>query len=232
MFFSSLMSILFIAGILVLVFFLAKPASKIFLKGRRGNWVFGSYMALLFIGAVISYLVPNNPYGSEPLTEEEMKVQEKNNEELYSLVWKGRIDEAKGAVLHKDWELKYEGDELMVPYEDGNYYLRVLVERTDRGDGVIQAGHYSGTTFIDNIDVTSKVPSPELRIVDGNLQIIPPARVEAKVAKTGYPYPFHQFADGYRMFEDNRGSFYGSEILYLRVPSNVKVNGEVEYVGS
>ncbi|TYS16998.1 hypothetical protein FZC78_10225 [Rossellomorea vietnamensis] len=230
MLWASIFSILLIAGILVLVFFLAKPASKIFLKGRRGNWVFGSYLALLSAGAVISYLVPKDSFEFEPLTAEEMKVQENINEQFYNLAWKGRIDEAEGVVAQKSWELKYEGEELMVPYENGDYYISVLVEKTETNDDTINAGYYTGTAYIDNLDVTSKVPSPELRIEDGTLQIIPPFPVEVKVAKTAYPHPFHQFTDGYKMFDENRGSFFGMEMIYLRVPSNVKVNGNVEYI--
>ncbi|MGD6968278.1 hypothetical protein ACQCVP_17755 [Rossellomorea vietnamensis] len=232
MLWASIFSILFIAGILVLVFFLAKPASKIFLKGRRGNWVFGSYIAILFIGAVLSYLVPNNSTGIDPLSEEELKAEEMNNRQFHDLAWKGRIDEAKGAVLHKEWEMDYEGKELMVPYENGNYYINILVEKTENDEGTIHAAHYTGKEFLDNVDVTSKLPSPELRIVEGTLQITPPFPVEVKVAKTAFPYPFHQFTDGYSMFENNRGSLYGMEILYLKVPSDIKVNGDVEYVGS
>jgi hypothetical protein len=232
MLWASIISIFFLAGIIVLGFLLTKPTSKIFLKGRRGNWVFGSYLALLFIGAGISYLIPSDSFEIEPLTDEEMKVQQKNNEQYYDLAWQGRIDEAKGAVFQKEWELPYEGEELNVPFESGEYFITIFVEETEADDGIIRAGHYTGKAFVDNIDITSLAPSPELKIEGDTLQIIPPEPVEVKVAKTAYPYPFHQFTDGYKMFENDGSAFFGGEIIYLRVPSDVKVTGNVEYVGS
>ncbi|RIW34020.1 hypothetical protein D3H55_10515 [Bacillus salacetis] len=233
MFLASIISLLFFVGILALVFFGLKALGVRFFRGKRGNWLFGGYTAILLIAAVISYMIPNTvSYGGEPVSDERMKQEQHQSDEFFRLVRAGNIAEAEGVPLKKEWELPIEGNELEVPYTKSDYYISVLVERKDTADGVIEAAHYTSKSFLANIDVTEEVPSPDLSIVEGHLEIIPPEPVEIKMARTAYPYPFYQFTEGYSMFGRETDFFHNMEIIYLRVPSNVAVTGDVEYVDS
>jgi hypothetical protein len=233
MFLASIISLLFFVGIIALVFFGLKALGTKFFRGKKGNWVFGVYTAILFIAAVISYMLPNSiPYGGEAVTNEQVKQDQHRSDEFFRLVRAGKIDETEGALLKKEWEFPIKGNELEVPFNNADYYISVLVERKDTEDGVVEAAHYTSKAFLENIDVTDEISSPDIRIVDGNLQISPPAPVEIKMAKTAYPYPFYQFTEGYSMFGREMSAYHNMEIIYLRVPSDVAVTGDVEYVES
>ncbi|WP_456272519.1 hypothetical protein [Bacillus sp. AK031] len=233
MFLGSLLYLILIGGIIMGAAVLIKRQAGGILRGKRINWLLSGYLVILIAATIFSYTLPSErAFQGEVLTDKELKKEQEEKGKFMTLARGGKIHEAEGAVLLKDWEFSLDGKELTVPVSNSNYYLPVLVEIKEAEDGVVEAAHFTTKSFISNVDVTSEINSPSIEIKDGTFRMYPPAPIDLKLAKFSQPLPFHQFSEDYTSMFGDLDPFHGSEVIYLKVPSDIIVNGNVEYVDS
>jgi hypothetical protein len=230
---TAILPLLLIASIIAFTAFVIRPRAAKYFHGKRINWVFGGYVTLLIAATLVSFLIPEkNTFEGKTLTEQELKKELVESEKFMYMVQRGRIQDSQGAVIKEEWELPLEGKVLTVPSENSNYSFPIFVEKKEETDGVIEAAHYVSRTFIKNLDVTSEINSPSVRINEGRLLVIPPEPTNIDLAQFSNPLPFYQFSErGHSKFRDF-GSSHGWDVIYLRVPSDVTVEGSVEFVNN
>ncbi|WP_421383120.1 hypothetical protein ACOJQI_02220 [Bacillus salacetis] len=228
----AIISLLIVAAIIAFAFFLAKPLGEKLLNGKRGNMIFRGYLILLVIGALVSNVIPvDSSFKGEIKTDTEVKKANEQDGAFFRMVHEGKIDEAEGAMKAGEWEFDFEGEGIRVP-NSGSQYMPVVVEIKDEDDGKIEVAYYVSRAFIENIDVTEEITPPEVDIVDSVIRILPPPAEEIKIAKVTQPYPFTQFHGGNNPFEEEHRTYLGQEVIYLKVPKGVKVDGYMTIVDS
>lgn len=225
--------LIIIAIILIFGVFSGKLVSAKVLQGNRTNIVFKGYLALLLIISVITLILPvKGAFSGKAVSDAEMKKQLEGNNHIYELVQKGMVDEIDDISVKKKWEFPFDEKEVTVDGANPNYDgFQVFVENVSSLEGKIEVRHYTAKSYIENVDITDRITSPNIKLDGAKVTLLPAESVELKFAKLSMPFPFGQFSgketDGTTYFE---GMAHGSEFLYIRVPEGIKVNGAVERI--
>ncbi|MDM5318129.1 hypothetical protein QUF49_19190 [Fictibacillus sp. b24] len=200
---------------------------------RKIKWLLGGYTVVLLLATAISFtLLPQNVTEGKMVTRSEMdKVQEAQSKVL-ERAFNGKLENFKGTFLEKEnWSFPTKENTLDVNMIDKEMYgIMVFVEKKKNNDGVIEAAHYYGKSYIDGMDFTDKLESPSLEFDGKTLSIKAPKMLEVSFTKFSQGFAFSQFSGTGNAFEDRHTSVMGNDFILLSVPRDLKINGDVNYV--
>lgn len=224
------MSIIFLL-ILIMVLMLSfgsfsnKLFGARFASGSGITKIFAVYFIILLGAGILSFMVSvENTFKGEYLTDQEIEANDRLNSDFYSMVESGKIEEAEGLNNKKSWEFPLQGQQLDV--EGINPNMQVFIEKVDSLEEKVQVTHYSTYSYLDNIDITDRFPSPEIELADATLKILPTEPVTIKVVKFSHAFPFTQFSEYGEQSSNGYGMMEGIDFLYIRVPADTKVSGD------
>jgi hypothetical protein len=222
----SLVLLLFIVILFMASFgiFSNKSISAKFMNGSGTRKVFAGYLIALLCTGIISFIVPKGEsYQGDYLTDQEIQQNERLNNDIYSIVESGKIEEAEGLTKMKSWEFLLEGDQIGIESQEAN--SMVFVEKVKSLENKVEVTHYTTFSYIDNIDITDRFTSPEIQLTKTTLKVFPQEPVNVKLVKYTNAFPFNQFAENGEQFNGGYGMMQGLSFIYIKVPMDTEVSG-------
>ncbi|CAM3897190.1 hypothetical protein [Mesobacillus thioparans] len=223
----SLVILLFIILLLMISFgsFSNKFLGSRFINGRGVTKVFTGYVTALLCASIFSFMVPKGEiFPAEYLTDEEIQVNERLNNDIYSIIESGNIEEAEGLTKKASWAFPLDGKNLSVKAMTSD--AMVFIEKAESHGSEIEVTHFSTYSYIDNINITDRITSPDIKLTETTLEISPSVPVNVELVKFTNAFPFNQFSEYGEQFNGGYGMMQGLNFIYIKVPADIEVSGE------
>lgn len=199
-----------------------------YIHRKNVYWMLGGYVVVLLISTVLFLSIPIQPnthFAAET---------DHGYPYLESITSQELLDKASNFIVNEK-QFSYEKDYLNIHLntsEDRYHHFRVLVERKNENDQMIEAVIYQTPTFINDWNITEYIEPID---VDVSLSALLIDNIWKGFSYASFKpeFPFSQFdEDRQPMFEGNIR--YGQELLFLRIPKDVdiidKENVEIVYL--
>lgn len=224
------MSVVFLLFIIILLMLSFGGISNKFFGARfmSGNGtvkIFAAYFMILLGAGILSLMVSvEDTFKGEYLTDKEIEANDRLNSDIYPTIESGKIDEAEGLIKKDSWEFSLKGQLLDV--KNMNQDTSIFIEKVNSLEGKVKVTHYSTYSYMDNIDITDRFPSPEIKLTDTNLKIYPTDPVTINLVKFSNAFPFTQFSEYGAQNSNGYGLMQGMNFIYIRVPADTEVSGD------
>ena len=115
------MSIIFLLFFIILLMFSFGSFSNRFfgarfMSGSGITKVFAGYLIILLVAGILSFMVPvEDTLEAEYLTDKEIEENDRLNNDIYSVVESGRIEEAEGLTRKESWDFPLNDNILDIP---------------------------------------------------------------------------------------------------------------------
>lgn len=212
-----LLGIVIVAVILIVI-----KGSREYNRTKQIYWVLGIYILLLFLSLGLYLLIP--------VSQQVEKVEMEDVPSLYDIAYdEASIDIASNYKV-KHWEFKSTNDQITLRYR-GNEENTIPI-RIDRNenDGKIEATYYQTPTYVAGIDTTPYINPVRVNMESNVLFIDLPDSVSLEFTSFKKEFPMKQLSDeGFWENDDwmeDAGETHGEQLLYLRIPENIKVNAD------
>ncbi|KZE64816.1 hypothetical protein AWM68_09155 [Fictibacillus phosphorivorans] len=199
---------------------------------RKIKWLLGGYTLVLLLATAFSVtLLPEHVTEGKMVTRSEMDKVQAAQSKIIDRAFAGKLENVKGAFLEKEnWSFPFKGSTLDINMIDKEMYgIMVFVEKK-KINGVVEATHYYGKSYIDGMDFTDKIESPSLAVDGKTLSIKAPKMLEVSFTKFSEGFAFSQFSGTRNAFEDHHTSVMGNDFILLSVPSDLNITGDVNFV--
>lgn len=200
-----------------------------FMSGNGSTKIFAVYFMILLGAGILSLMVTlEDTFKGDHLTDKEIEEYDRLNTDIYPIIESGKVDEAEGLINKKSWEFPLQGQLLDVKTMNQN--AQIFIEKVNSLEEKVQVTHYSTYSYLNNIDITDRFPSPEIKLADATLKIFPTDPVTIKLVKFWDAYPFIQFSEYGKQISNGYGMMQGMDFLYIRVPADTKISGDGQVI--
>ncbi len=222
--------ILLILVIAAVVSQLSKSKKKVWIGMKTTRLLLLGYGGLLILLAGAALLLPMKSYSFNILSEEEVEQTMKLQDQIMSEAFRGTFEEENGLDVVEKWTFPLTGDELgITPIND--YYVQVFIEKSSDIKNEIQITHYAGKTIVNGMDLTEKRGEVQIEMQGNELEIKNPTHVSITLAEISSGFPFQQFTkEKVELFQSGSYGNIGMDILYIKAPEGLKIEGEALYV--
>jgi hypothetical protein len=221
--------------IILLVTITAKKSTTIQWKyiNRTGiTWIIGIYVTLLVASVILFYSLPKEKFADvRTVSQEKIWAAERGYISFYDSAQKGAIHELEGVTRNGEWEFSYTDEKLQLIKGDTVTSIEVFAERKDTNDNKIEVSSYATDLMIEGVVIKDSLKPPGVELSGNNLRIIQPKITELKYAMFDKEFTISQFTS-----EPNKSVRYGgnavmgNQILYLRIPKDLEVLGDIQFV--
>jgi len=195
-------------------------------KGTK--WILAGYVILLLGFMIISFSLPRNEPGFEPVSIE----KEQRFVDMYKSLSKGKQDEVPSDLLVDEWVQEVEGGTFRIVNEHSNWLpISILVERVETTDNTIQATLYQGIHVITSYEIPRVEEVFALNWEKENVTVV--ARNNATLSLSFFEeaYMFNQVKnDQWRQLKHSAWEQY--PILYLQVPNHLELIADEHVIES
>ncbi|HLR52545.1 MAG TPA: hypothetical protein VK072_06700 [Candidatus Avamphibacillus sp.] len=239
------MLILIMAGIIALFLIFFRYISSKIMPGARHRWLLIGYVTILLLAFGISYTIPGNEIDKN----DRLKiVHDQDIPNLYAVPeFTGSIDIAQD-YLTDEWTFDFDEETLHLEIFGEDMLNNIAIETTKEKQ-TIDVNLYVTPSILNNIDFTTgSLPKTDVTLHDNVLTVETPSRNHVEVSQLQKPFPVRQFTEsnylnvdiepGFSVSEEvddtsvdspyidmDGGRIFSTELLYLKVPANVKVTG-------
>ncbi|MGI8387607.1 hypothetical protein [Robertmurraya sp. P23] len=222
--------ILLILVIAAVVSQLSKSKKKAWIGMKTTRLLLLGYVGLLILLAGASLLLPMNSTSLKVMSEEEVEQSMKLQDQVMNEAFRGTFEEENGLDVVEKWTFPFTSDELgITPIND--YSVQVFIEKSPDIGNEIQVTHYAGKTIVNGMDLTEKRGAVNIEMQGNQLEIKNPSHVGIKLAEISNGFPFQQFsAEGVEWFSNSSYGNIGMDVLYIKAPIGLKIEGEALYV--
>ncbi|MBH0162827.1 MULTISPECIES: hypothetical protein [unclassified Fictibacillus] len=231
-----IMSFLPILIVFIIVAFgigVMRSNTKLSLGTRKIRWILGGYTMILAIATVISLsILPNHKNDEKIATAAEMsRIEDAQTKAIDNLYSGNVVDLDKVFSEKKKWSFPFNEKSLDIVLTEGETgIMSVFAERKSENDGEIEATYHVGKSYIDGVDFTDKVHSPELLLNGQQLTVNNPALVTVSFSRFSPGFAYSQFSKGGHFTQENRSSVIGRDFILLKVPNNIEINGDISWI--
>ncbi|MGM0806756.1 MAG: hypothetical protein ACQET8_18580 [Bacillota bacterium] len=207
--------------------------TKLSLGTRKIRWILGGYTMILAIATVISLsILPNHKNDEKIATAAEMSSIEDAQTKAIDNLYSGNVvDLDKIFSEKKKWSFPFNEKSLDIVLTEGETgIMSVFAERKSENDGEIEATYHVGKSYIDGVDFTDKVHSPELLLNGQQLTVNNPALVTVSFSRFSPGFAYSQFSKGGHFTQENRSSVIGRDFILLKVPNDIEINGDISWI--
>lgn len=195
------------------------------MKNRHISFIVIVYIAVNILGLIIYYIMPKENFAqaNTGVNLEQLENMKTGVVDDIRLLADKNIGDKYNIKSHS---FNYEEKALEVIFKKEDQ--QVFINRKNSDDNKIEVYWYSGSMFVNGMDFANMIKGPSISLVDNKLII------ECEKQR----YNFNQFSKDVMItqFYENKdkkdrvstGSF-GSGIIYIKIPLNLKVLGDVEY---
>lgn len=219
----------FLLPFIIVLVFVGLMAFSINRVGSRRNkyinrksitWLLGGYAVVLIISTILFFLVP-----IQPKTNFAEEADLRHSHHFEYITSQDMLDEVSDFIVNEK-EFPYDKDYLNIQLNvndsnDRHYHLKILVERKNEADQMIEAVIYQTPTFINDWNITEHIDPLQVDVTLSTL-LIDNILKEFSYASFKTEFPFSQF-------EEDDQSFFGEvivqgeELLFLRIPKDVEL---------
>lgn len=207
-----------------------------FLQKLNLKLLLGVYGVLLLVAVGLFYFLPIEESLNKVVeNQEELAQAERAGDLLINAASEGKQIEKEnidGVLIKKQWDFPYEGKLLDITQVDEQYSTAfILVERKDVEDEQVEVAQYYTRTILENIELTDDIAPFTIELEEERLTISDTNVIDIDVGKFAKEFTISQFTsrNGIDLFSDEN-RIRGENVLYIRVPKNVEVEGEVQFV--
>lgn len=191
-----------------------------YINSKSITWLLGGYVVVLIISTVLFFQIP-----SQPKTNFAEEIDRGHSTNLEYMISQDMLDEVSDFIVNEK-EIPYEKDYLNIQLNlndsnDRHHNIKILVERKNEADQLIEAVIYQTPTFINDWNITEYIDPLQVDVTLSAL-LIDNIWKEFSYASFKKEFPFSQFE------EDRQSMFgeiivYGEELLFLRIPKDVEL---------
>lgn len=212
-----LLGVIILAVVLIVI-----KGSRKYNRTKQIYWVLGVYLILLFLSLGLYLFIPVSQPGE--------MVEVEDVPSLYDIAYDGASIDTASNYKVKHWELKSANDQITIRYRgDDENAIPVRVDRKEN-DGKIEATYYQTPTYVAGIDVTPHINPVRVNMESDMLFVDLPESVSLEFTSFKKEFPMKQLTDeGFWEnddWEEDAGETLGEQLLYLRIPENMKVNAD------
>jgi hypothetical protein len=207
--------------------------TKVSLGTKKIRWILGGYTIILVIATVISLsILPDHKNDQKVATAAEMtKIEDAQTKAIDNLYSGNVVDLDQVFSQKKKWSFPFNKKSLDIVLKEGETgIMSVFAERKNANDGEIEASYYVGKSYIDGVDFTDKVHSPELVLNGQQLTVNNPALVTVSFSRFSPGFAYSQFSKGGHFSQENRSSVIGRDFILLKVPNDIEINGDIGWI--
>lgn len=227
--------------IILLMFwaFSRTTTSKPFVSEQKVKVIFLTYVGILLISTIVYTVLPKEYYSLEidgnnyeiDKRELEMGSIVKDEPDIYDAVMRDALDETEGIMKKETWEFPYDGNMLIVT-ENENFGTTIFLEEKETTDDQIEVAYYMTKPTVDGIDLSEQIKIPQIRLIEEQLQIYHPKRLEIKFHRFEKEAVIGQFFG--EPWYDHFGYYNvittGQHMLYVKVPKSLKIKDDNVYI--
>ncbi|MDD4334138.1 MAG: hypothetical protein PHY77_00835 [Desulfotomaculaceae bacterium] len=242
----AVVSIIPLLIILVLVALLSTKGSSISLRHNLQSWLVTGYILLLLAAPALIPLLPAENLADvkmKTVSEMDIVTEMAGQGGLFTQALQGRPEQAEGAFVLEQWQFPCRQDSIINLVENHAYRngaaensVTIVVEKKDRADGLMEIVNYATRTIVGGFDFSDRMRMHEVNL-DGNVLLVTgPERLKVVLGMFSREFAAGQIlGEGSAMFEHSggighTGTIPGSQLLYLRIPADVKVQSEMPVV--
>src|SRR5690625_4610314 len=189
-----------------------------YINRKRIYWMLGVYVVVLLVTTALFFRIPTD---QDIFFEGYIDLNTSPN--LDHITSQYLLDEASAYIVSEK-EFRYEKDELniQVNTSNGRYdSMRILVERKDEADQMVEATVYQTPTFINHLNISEYIDPIQVDLTLSTL-LIDGIWTELSYASFRTGFPFRQFEENRQLWFDE-DMIYGQQLLFLRVPQDVEI---------
>lgn len=189
-----------------------------YINSKRIYWMLGGYVVVLLVATALFFRIPIDQDISF-----EGHIDLNISPNLEHITSQYLLDDAITYIVNEK-EFPYEENELNIQVDtsNGRYNsMRILVERKDEADQMIEATVYQTPTFINHLNITEYINPIQVDLTLSAL-LIDGIWTELSYASFRTGFPFRQFKEN-RLLWFDEDLIYGQQLLFLRVPKNVEI---------
>lgn len=220
-----LLMIIVIIGIIVLLSARAiGPWMSRHLSWKRNVLCAGVYLAILIMLVPISYLLPRQGF-LQPSGDKSQTVLITPEDVVDSFSSVDNPGQVKGVYKNNTQTFKLDTNQLTFDESanQGNY--QILIKRKAVNDGEIEVSSYTPERLIKEINYEKNILPPSISLKSGTLSIKAPSQQNLEFKQFIADFTVNQFYHiNQKSFDLNRMN-PGWNIIYLRVPQSVEIQG-------
>ncbi|MFQ3544138.1 hypothetical protein Q7A53_08620 [Halobacillus rhizosphaerae] len=218
--------------VLVVIIFLAagsfkkRSTPRKRLKYRSSTLLLSGYAAILLLAVLISFTLPDKQNANaESLSYAEVQAQRIKMERLLR---SGKTSEVSNEYLKKQWEFPYDNKKITL-HDPSDYGMLMIYLDKKSNSKKIKASYYQSPSRIEGRKI-DELPIPEVEVAGTviNVNYTNPATQHYSLFQ--HEFPFQQFSGNENHVDVNSNSSFGSSIMYLEVPEEVKVDTNAAYI--
>ncbi|OAS83984.1 MULTISPECIES: hypothetical protein [Metabacillus] len=235
---TSIIPIVLLLLIIVAIYKMVNVIKKVpFLQKLNLKWMLSIYGVLLLVAVGLFYVLPNERPSNKIVDNQDELVKVENARRLLTMAAsEGKQiskENIEGVEIKNHWDFTYEEKQLDVTILDDQLgTLFTLVERKNVNDKRVEVMQYHTRTIIENLDITDDIPPLTLELVEGELTIRNTHSVDIHFGKFDKEFTITQFTEE-KGIEDSfidEDHIWGENVLYIRVPKDVNVEGDFQFV--
>lgn len=245
-----LFPLFFIFGCLVFLFFLMKKGKGFRLRvidGRKTYMLLATYIVILFISAgvfVLNLFPTAATFDGGAEVDGILHAGDIQDELIYG---DGSIASFDDYIGNK-WEFDLETDHLNITEQMNDIYMPIIIEEKEEADGILEVTTYRTPTVLEGVDITDELDPVGISFSSDTLEVMVTYN-NLKYVSFEPEFTTIQFSadssimthseDDKWIDEDDEwfdtGRIYlGDDLLYIRIPKGVKVEGsetlDIEYI--
>lgn len=223
-----LLVLLIVFGAFLIGMFIKKESNVRIGKFLDAKILLAGYCVLLVCSIIIFAFLPDS------LKDTRYEAADYTDEEDYNQFMRGlmdgSIDQVPTTVLQKEWNFPNKDksfDVKTVGWQEDEPFIIV----DDRGEsGEISVKHIVSRSVLQNLDITSEVPSPKVDFKEGVLTV--KSQPEKKIIINQYTGSFvtNQFKGVTAFWPQSFDSSINTDAVYITVPKGTLVSGPVEWI--
>ncbi|ANC75622.1 hypothetical protein ABE65_001690 [Fictibacillus phosphorivorans] len=210
-----------------------KSSTRVNLGTRKIRWILGGYTIILAIATVISLSVlPSYKNDQKVATAAEMNKIENAQNRAVNNLYSGNLDDLDQAFSEKKkWSFPFNEKSLDIVLTEGETgIMSVFAERKNTNDGEIEASYFVGKSYIDGVDFTNELHPPELLLNGQQLTVNNPTLVTVSFSRFSPGFAYSQFSKGGHFSQENRSSVIGRDFILLKVPNEIEIKGDINWI--
>lgn len=195
------------------------------MKNRSIGFIVTAYIAISILAVIIYYIMPKGNFAQvnagvnlEPLENIKAEVVE----DIRLLADKS----VEGKYKIESHSFNYEEKALEVIFKKVDH--QVFINRKNSDDNKIEVYWYPGHILANAMDFTSMIKGPSINLVDNKL-IIEFEKQRYNFTQFYKDMVITQFYESKDEKDRVINSSFGSGTIYIKIPQNLKVLGDVEY---
>ncbi|WP_226038047.1 hypothetical protein [Aquibacillus saliphilus] len=219
----QLLPLIIMIGLIVVIVVIVKKNDLFRINQMSGNkikWVLSIYGIILLASIVVFFSLPDDEITS--ISQVDSEKIERSNQELYNRAHLGTLEQSKQITVKEKWQFDVKEQFLQVTSNgEENQDIIIFVERKESNDGEIDVVKYATESLVNH-------GGYQVELNNNKLIVQQPDKMDYHFAIFTNEFSITQFTGEKRLHFPT--SAIEAELLYIRIPKDLELTGEVQFV--